>query len=127
MIFNRQDNVDYHIHTYYSDGRLSPAEAVTRYKNICKDYDCKAKVFIKMPADFDDDDIYESKVKTKSDLTVVPQYMIGLDVSLPIIPVAGGVEYRYIDSKFKGFNDTEENFNAKSKIHTFLMKARIKF
>lgn len=82
---------------------------------------------LKMPADFDGDDIYESKVKTKSDWTVVPQYMIGLDVSLPIIPVAGGVEYRYIDSKFKGFNDTEENFNAKSKIHTFLMKARIKF
>ena len=82
---------------------------------------------LKMPADFDDDDIYESKVKTKSDWTVVPQYMIGLDVSLPIIPVAGGVEYRYIDSKFKGFNDTEENFNAKSKIHTFLIKARIKF
>ena len=26
---------------------------VTRYKNICKDYDCKAKVFIKMPADFE--------------------------------------------------------------------------
>lgn len=82
---------------------------------------------LKMPVDFDGDDIYESKVKTKSDWTVVPQYMIGLDVSLPIIPVAGGVEYRYIDSKFKGFNDTEEDFNAKSKIHTFLMKARIKF
>lgn len=82
---------------------------------------------VKMLADFDDDGIYESKIKTKSDWTVVPQYMIGLDVSLPLIPVAGGVEYRYIDSKFKGFNDTEEDFNAKSKIHTFLMKARIKF
>ena len=34
MIFNRQYNVDYHIHTYYSDGRLSPAEAVTRFKNM---------------------------------------------------------------------------------------------
>lgn len=82
---------------------------------------------LKGPADFDDDGIYESTFKAKSDWTVVPQYMIGLDVSLPLIPVAGGVEYRYIDSKFKGFNDTEENFNAKSKIHTFLMKARIKF
>lgn len=82
---------------------------------------------LKMPADFDDDDIYESKVKTKSDWTVVPQYMIGLDVSLPIIPVAGGVEYRYIDTKFKGFNDEDGDFSAKSKIHTFLMKARIKF
>lgn len=25
----------------------------TRYKDICKTYDCKAKVFIKYPADFD--------------------------------------------------------------------------
>lgn len=25
----------------------------TRYKDICKKYDCKAKVFIKMPADFE--------------------------------------------------------------------------
>lgn len=82
---------------------------------------------LKGPADFDDDGVYESTFKAKSDWTVVPQYMIGLDVSLPLIPVAGGVEYRYIDSKFKGFNDSEEDFNAKSKIHTFLMKARIKF
>lgn len=77
---------------------------------------------LKMPIE-DTDATY----KTKSDWTVVPQYMIGLDVSLPLIPVAGGVEYRYIDSKFKGFDDTTEEFNAKSKIHTFLMKARIKF
>ncbi len=34
MIFNRQHNVDYHIHTYYSDGRLSPEEVVTRFKNL---------------------------------------------------------------------------------------------
>lgn len=33
MMFNRQQNVDYHIHTYYSDGRLSPEEVVTRFKN----------------------------------------------------------------------------------------------
>ncbi|MBQ8825405.1 MAG: DUF2325 domain-containing protein [Ruminococcus sp.] len=25
----------------------------TRYKEICKQYDCKAKVFIKMPTNFD--------------------------------------------------------------------------
>ena len=34
MIFNRQDNVDYHIHTYYSDGRLSPSEVVARFKAL---------------------------------------------------------------------------------------------
>ena len=34
MIFNRQEKVDYHIHTYYSDGSLSPAEVVTRFKNL---------------------------------------------------------------------------------------------
>ncbi len=65
--------------------------------------------------------------KAKSDWTVVPQYMLGLDVSLPLIPIAGGVEYRYLDTKFKGFSDDDGDFNAKSKIHTFLVKARVKF
>lgn len=81
---------------------------------------------LKMPI-VEDDGSISGKLKDKSDWTVVPQYMIGLDVSLPIIPVAGGVEYRYIDTKFKGFNDEDGDFSAKSKIHTFLMKARIKF
>ncbi|MBD5404992.1 porin family protein [bacterium] len=65
--------------------------------------------------------------KTKSDWTVVPQYMLGLDVSLPLIPIAGGVEYRYIDTKFKGFELNSTEFEAKSKIHAFLVKARVKF
>ena len=58
----------------------------------------------------------------KSDWTVVPQYMIGLDLDLPLIPVAGGVEYRYIDTTFD--NDFGE---YDSKIHTFLVKGRFYF
>lgn len=58
----------------------------------------------------------------KSDWTVVPQYMIGLDLDLPLIPVAGGVEYRYIDTTFD--NDSGE---YDSKIHTFLVKGRFYF
>lgn len=59
----------------------------------------------------------------KSDWAVVPQYMIGVDVDLPLIPVAGGVEYRYIDASFDGDAGSEYD----SKIHTILVKGRLKF
>ena len=54
----------------------------------------------------------------KSDWKVAPQYMLGLDLSLPLIPVAGGVEYRYMDTKFD---------DVKTKIHTVMVKGRFNF
>ena len=58
----------------------------------------------------------------KSDWKVVPQYMIGLDVDLPLLPVAGGVEYGYMDSSFD-----DDSGKYDSKIHTFLVKGRFYF
>lgn len=69
-------------------------------------------------------DLLGQDVKNSSDWTITPQYMLGFDVSLPLVPIAGGVEYRYIDTKFDGFDNDD---SSKSKIHTFLVKARYKF
>lgn len=85
------------------------------------------KPYIGMGLGYMKQELKDDGDKVKSDWTVVPQYMLGLDVSLPLIPIAGGVEYRYLDTKFKGFNDDDGDFSAKSKIHTFLVKARVKF
>ena len=61
----------------------------------------------------------------KSDWQVVPQYMLGLDLSLPLIPVAGGIEYRYMDTKFDGKDFG--NDGVKTKVHTVMMKGRFHF
>ena len=66
---------------------------------------------------YDSLDIWNS-----SDWKYIPQYMIGLDVDLPTVSIAGGIEYRYIDSSFN-FDGTTKA----SKINTFLFKARLKF
>lgn len=58
----------------------------------------------------------------KTDWKVVPQYMVGLDVDLPLIPVAGGIEYRYVDTSFE-----EDGDKFDTKIQTVLVKGRIKF
>lgn len=62
----------------------------------------------------------------KSDWGVRPQYMIGLDLSLPLIPVAGGIEYRYMDSTFDG-KDFSGDDSIKAKVHTIMMKGRFSF
>ena len=54
----------------------------------------------------------------KTDWKVTPQYMIGLDLSLPLIPVAGGIEYRYMDTKFD---------DIKTKVQTVMIKGRFNF
>ncbi len=59
----------------------------------------------------------------KSDNGLTPQYMIGLDLDLPIIPVAGGVEYRYVDKKF----DFPRIGKMRSTVSTVLAKVRFKF
>jgi opacity protein-like surface antigen len=59
----------------------------------------------------------------KSDRKTVPQYMIGLDLDIPLLPVAGGIEYRYIDAKF----DYDGIGKVKSKIESVLVKARFSF
>lgn len=61
----------------------------------------------------------------KSDWQVVPQYMLGLDLSLPLIPVAGGIEYRYMDTKFDGKDFGDDG--VKTKVHTVMMKGRFHF
>ena len=64
-------------------------------------------------------DLAGDKYKSKSDLT--PQYMIGLDASIPLLPIAGGIEWRYIDTKF------DYDGKVKSSISSFLVKARVYF
>ena len=59
----------------------------------------------------------------KSDWKVAPQYMLGLDLSLPLIPVAGGIEYRYMDTTFKNIDGDD----AKVKTHTVMVKGRFTF
>jgi opacity protein-like surface antigen len=61
-----------------------------------------------------------SNVKTNSE--VVPQYMVGLDVSIPLIPVAGGIEYRYIDTRFD-----KDGVDYKTKVSAVLAKIRVDF
>ncbi len=61
----------------------------------------------------------------KSDWAVRPQYMLGLDLSLPLIPVAGGIEYRYMDTTFDGKDFGSDG--VKGKIHTVMMKGRFHF
>ena len=58
----------------------------------------------------------------KSDRSVAPQYMVGLDLDLPIIPVAGGIEYRYVNNKF----DFPVIGKQKSTVTTVLAKIRYK-
>lgn len=58
----------------------------------------------------------------KSDWLLTPQYMLGLDISLPLIPIAGGIEYRYIDADF-----TRDSTKYNSGISSILIKARFEF
>lgn len=58
----------------------------------------------------------------QSNWNFVPQYMVGIDLDLPTVPVAGSMEYRYIERKFD-FDVAD----LKSKYHIFMFKARVKF
>lgn len=60
-------------------------------------------------------------LKSKKDLA--QQYMVGLDVSVPLIPVAGGIEYRYMSKNFEMDNNTTEDV----KLHSILGKVRYEF
>ena len=76
------------------------------------------KPYIGMGLSYTQLKISGSGISDKSDWKVAPQYMLGLDLSLPLIPVAGGVEYRYMDTKY---DDT------KVKSHTVMVKGRFTF
>lgn len=60
----------------------------------------------------------------KSEWKVRPQYMIGLDLDLPLIPIAGGIEYRYMDTSFGGKDFPTD---VDTKVHTVLVKGRVYF
>ena len=62
-------------------------------------------------------------INTKSHWEIVPQYITGIDLDLPSIPIAGSLEYRFIRHDFD-FDDMEKR---KTKYNIFLVKARIKF
>ena len=62
----------------------------------------------------------------KSKRAITPQYMIGLDLDLPLIPVAGGIEYRYMNKKFD-YDVNNSVVTNRSKINMFLAKLRVKF
>ena len=53
---------------------------------------------------------------------ITPQYMAGLDISIPLLPIAAGIEYRYIDTKFD-----YDGLEASSKVRTALAKIRYTF
>lgn len=57
-----------------------------------------------------------------SDWKLTPQYMIGIDIDLPTVSMAGGIEYRYIDTSFNFDREKSD-----TKIHTFFFKIRLKF
>ena len=65
----------------------------------------------------------------KSDWRVLPQYMAGLDISIPFSPFAFSAEYRLIDTSFD--YDSKEfyvpNTSLDSKIQSLLVKARVNF
>ena len=61
---------------------------------------------------------------TKSDSKIVPQYMAGLDIDIPLLPISGGIEYRYIDATFDYGSLMGE---MDSKIHSVLAKVRYNF
>ena len=58
----------------------------------------------------------------KSGWEFAPQYITGIDLDLPTVPIAGSLEYRFINHNFN-FDIGEIN----SKYNIFLVKARIKF
>ena len=60
-------------------------------------------------------------LKSKKDLA--QQYMVGLDVSVPLVPVAGGIEYRFMNKDFTMENDRKENI----RLHSILGKVRYEF
>ena len=65
----------------------------------------------------------------KSDWRVLPQYMAGLDLSIPFFPVAFAAEYRLIDTSFDYDNRKYYSPSASvdSKIQALLVRGRINF
>lgn len=65
----------------------------------------------------------------KSDWKVLPQYMVGLDLSVPMFPLAFAAEYRLIDTSFDYDNRKfyRPNASVDSKIQSILVKGRINF
>ena len=61
----------------------------------------------------------------KTSPATVPQYMLGLDLEIPTIPVAGGIEWRYLNTKA----DAKDDYigNIKSSVSTVLAKVRVQF
>ena len=64
---------------------------------------------------------YPGITKTSSG-KIVPQYILGFDLDLPTVIIAGDMEYRYITTSFEF-----DNKKSDSKYHIFMFKARIKF
>ena len=61
-------------------------------------------------------------ITKKSSGKIVPQYILGFDLDLPTVIIAGDIEYRYITTNFE-FDNTKSD----SKYHIFMFKARVKF
>ena len=64
---------------------------------------------------------YTDITKTSSE-KIVPQYILGFDLDLPTVIIAGDMEYRYISTSFEF-----DNKKSDSKYHIFMFKARVKF
>ncbi len=61
-------------------------------------------------------------ITTTSSGKIVPQYILGFDLDLPTVFLAGDMEYRYITTNFDF-----DNKKSDSTYHIFMFKARIKF
>lgn len=65
----------------------------------------------------------------KSDWQILPQYMAGLDLSIPFFPIAFAAEYRLIDTSFDYDNRKyyRPTTSLDSKIQSILVRARVNF
>jgi|GEM_PF-2895813 len=61
----------------------------------------------------------------KSEAGNVPQYMVGLDLDIPMVPIAGGIEWRYMN--MTGSVDQPLIDTLKSSVSTVLAKIRVQF
>lgn len=85
----------------------------TRYKDICKSYDCKAKVFIKYPTGFDKK-IGSPDLAVVFTDTVSHKMLNGLNQRASKLDFPGGI---YASISCSGFEDVLEKYCTKGVVN----------